>query len=156
MTRRNQKGSTMIEVALLAPVVAALVAGFVGVSLTFVRTMQVDQLTRKASEMAAGGADFDQESVRTQVYGLYGGKALQDRQAVLYVTHLVRDGNGYRKDKSFEMGRVNRWRSTADDSPETVVRLEPGEAAWVAEIWFDNDSVLSSVTPAELHARSVR
>ena len=145
----------MLEFALLAPVIAAFLAGFAGVSMTFVRTMQADQICRKAVQMAAGGADFDQESVKAEVYSLYGGHALQDRSAVLYLTHLVRESAGYRQAKSFALGRVKRWTSSAAGSPEDVVRLEPGEDAWVAEIWLDNDSILSSVTPKELHARSV-
>ena len=144
----------MLEFALLAPVIAAFLAGFAGVSMTFVRTMQADQICRKAVQMAAAGADFDQDAIRAGIYSLYGGRSLQDRSAVLYLTHVVRDAAGYRKAKSFALGRVNRWTSSAD-SPEGVIRLEPGEDVWIAEIWLDNDSILSSVTPRILHARSV-
>ena len=155
MSRRTQKGSTMLEFALLAPVVAALITGFVGVSLTFVRTLQADELCYKAVRMAAAGVNFDEDSTKEQVYNLYGGRVLQNRQGVLYITHIVREASGYRTAKSYEMGRVNRWNSSAAAVPESIVRLEPGEDAWVAEIWFDNPSVLSSVTPTTLHARSV-
>ena len=145
----------MLEFALLAPVFAAFLAGFAGVSMTFVRTMQADQLCRKAVQMATAGADFDQDPVKDQIYSLYGGEALQDRRGVLYVTHIVRDAAGYRKHQFFGIGRVNRWTSTAD-SPEDVIHLEPGEDAWVAEVWFENDSILSNISPKELHSRSVR
>ena len=144
----------MLECALLAPVIAALVAGFAGVGMTFVRTMQAGQICREAARMAAAGSDFDQETVRSQIYSLYGGKALQDRTGVLYLTHIVREAERYRKAKSFEFGRVNRWTSSAE-APESVISLEPGEDAWVDEIWFDNQSPLSRVTPKELHSRSV-
>lgn len=146
----------MLEFALLAPVIAALLAGFAGVSMTFVRTMQADQLCRKVAQMAASGVDFDQDAIKDQIYELYGGKALRDRQGVLYVTHVVRESAGYRTAQSFELGKRARWRSSLADSPESVIQLEPGEDAWVAEVWFDNDSILSSVTPKELHARVVQ
>ena len=144
----------MLEFALLAPVIAAFLAGLIGVSMTFVRTMQTDQICKKAVQMAVAGADFDSEFVKAEVYALYGGKALQDHNAVLYVTHIVREAGGYRKAQAFALGRVNRWASSAE-SPESVIALEPGEDAWVAEIWFDNDSILSNITPKQLHSRSV-
>jgi hypothetical protein len=156
MNLGNRKGSTMLEFALLAPVVAALLAGFVGVSMTFLRTLQADQLCRKAVEMAVGGVDLDLAENKALIFNLYGGKSLEDRQGVLYVTHIVRDAGGYRKIKSYEIGKIGRWESSADTgSPEQVIELEPGEDAWVSEIWLDNHSILSSVTPNELHARSV-
>lgn len=144
----------MLEFALIAPVVGAFLAGLIGVSMTFVRTMQADQICKKTVQMAAAGADFDAESVKAEVYALYGGKALQERNAVLYVNHVIREASGYRQAKSFALGRVNRWTSAAE-SPEDVIRLEPGEDAWIAELWFDNESILSVITPKELHARSV-
>ena len=145
----------MLEFALLAPVVAAFIAGLVGVSMTFVRTMQSDLICRKAAQMAAAGADLDQPAVRDEIYGLYGGKALRDHTGVLYVSQIVRDEAGYRRAKTFELGRVNRW-SSAAGTPDSVISLETGEHAWVAELWFDNDSIFSSLTPKELHARSIR
>ena len=144
----------MLEFALLTPVIAALIAGFAGVGMTFVRTLQADQICRQAAQMASAGADFDQDAVKAQIYGLYGGQALQDRTGALYVTHIVREATGYRKVRSFEFGRVNRWASAAD-VPEAVIILEPGEDAWIAEIWFDNESFLSWITPKQLHSRSV-
>lgn len=144
----------MLEMALLVPVVAALIAGVVGVSMTFVHTMQADQLCKKAVQMAASGADFDSEKVKAEVYALYGGKALQNHNAVLYVAHLVRDTTGSRVTQTYALGRVNRWKSAAD-SPDQVIPLEPGEDAWVAEVWYDNDSILSTITPKEIHSRSV-
>ena len=155
MTRvHQQRGSTMLEFALLAPVFAAFLAGLVGVSMTFVRTMQSDQICKKTVQMAAAGADFDQDSVRAEVYALYGANALEDRKAVLYVTHIVREESGYRKAQQYAFGRVNRWTNSAD-TPESVLPLEPGEDAWVAEIWVDNDSLLGVVAPKELHSRAV-
>ena len=145
----------MLEFALLTPVIAALIIGFAGVSMTFVRTLQADQICQQAARMAAGGADLDQEPVKAAIYNLYGGKALQDRAGVLYVTHIVREeAGGYRKDKAFQFGRVNRWPSAAD-SPESVISLEPGEGAWITEVWFDNDSLVSRITPRDLHSRTV-
>lgn len=141
---------------MLAPVLAALLAGFFSVSLTFVRTLQADEICRKAAEMAAGGADFNQTPVKAQIFDLYGGKALEERRGVLYVTHIVRDANGYHGTQSYELGKLGRWRSTAETSPDRIVELEPGEDAWFAELWLDNGSVLASVTPSELHARCVR
>ena len=151
----RRRGSTLLEFALLAPVFAALLAGFVSVSLTFVRTLQVDQICRKAAEMAASGADFDQDPIKAQIYNLYGGKAIEDRQAVLYVTHIVRDTAGYRSTKSYGIGKISRWQSSAETTPDQMIELEPGEDVWVAEMWLDNRSILASVTPNELHARSV-
>ena len=144
----------MIEFALLAPVIAAFLAGLVGVSMTFVHTLQADQLCRKAVQMAAAGADFDQQAARAEIYALYGGKAIQDHNAVLYISHIVRETSGYRKAKSYQIGRVNRWTSSAD-KPESLISLEPGEDAWVAEIWSDNDTILATVGPKELHSRSI-
>lgn len=154
MNRR--RGSTLLEFALLAPVLAALLAGFFSVSLTFIRTLQADEICRKGAEMAAAGADFNQPSIRAQIFDLYGGKAIEQRQGALYVTHIVRDAGGYHRSQSYELGSISRWRSTAETSPDRIVELEPGEDAWFAELWLDNRSVLSSVTPVELHARCVR
>ena len=145
----------MLEFALLSPVVAVLLAGFAGVSLTFVRTLQADELCSQAAQMASAGADLDQDAVRDQIYNLYGGKALQERRGALYVTHIVRDAGGYQKAKSYEIGNLARWHGSTE-SPEQVIALEPGEDAWIAELWLDNDTILSSVTPSELHARTVR
>ena len=153
--RTRQRGSTMLEFALLTPVIAALIIGFAGVSITFVRAMQADQICQQVARMAAGGANFDQERVKAEIYNLYGGKTLQDRAGVLYVTHIVREASGgYRKDKVFQFGQVNRWPSAAD-LPESVISLELGEGAWVTEVWFDNDSLVSRITPRDLHSRSV-
>ncbi len=144
----------MLEFALLAPVAGAFLIGLTSVSMTFVHTMQADQLCRKAVKMAAAGADFDKEEIRSEIYGLYGGNALQDRTAVLYVTHIGRESSGYRKIRSYELGRVNRWTSSAN-TPEKLITLEPGEDAWIAELWFDNDTILSTVAPKEMHSRSI-
>jgi hypothetical protein len=147
----------MLEFALLIPVVVALLTGIVGVSITFIRTLQADQLCRKAVEMAAAGSDFDQAQTKAQIYELYGGKAIEERQGVLYVTHIVRDGSGgYRNEKSYGIGKIGRWQSTVEAAPDRVIELEPGEDAWVAEIWLENPSILASVTPNELHARSIQ
>jgi hypothetical protein len=145
----------MIEFALLAPVVAALLVGFVGVSITFVRTLQADQLCRKAVEMAAAGSDFDQDQTKAQIYNLFGGKAIEDRQGVLYVTHITRDASGYHNAKSYGIGKIGRWQSTVESTLDRVIELEPGEDVWVAELWLDNSSILASLTPKELHARSI-
>ncbi len=146
----------MLEFALITPVIAALIVGFAGVSMTFVRALQADEISQQTAHMAVGGADFDQEAVKAQIYGLYGAKMLQDRNGVLYITHIVREATGgYRKDKEFQFGRVNRWPNAASESPEAVITLEPGEGAWVTEVWFDNDSLTSRITPLQLHARSV-
>ena len=144
----------MLEFALLSPVVAALLAGFAGVSMTFVRTLQADQLCRQAVQMAASGADFDQDETRNQLYNRYGGRQLQERRGVLHLTHIERDAGGYRATRSFEIGNTKSSHLVME-SPGQVIRLESGEDAWIAELWLDNDVVLSSVTPSELHARAV-
>jgi hypothetical protein len=142
----------MLEFALLSPVLAVLLAGFTAVSLTFVRTLQADQLCAQAAQMASTGVDFDPE----QLYRAYGGDALRERRGALYLTHIMRDAGGYRKDKSYEAGNTARWPASPESSYEKTIQLEPGEDAWVAELWLENETLLSSVTPDQLHAKVVR
>ena len=150
----STKGSTMLEFALLAPVLAALLAGTVSVSMTFVRTLQADDLCRRAAQMAASGADFEQDQTRNQFFALYGGKTLEEKNGVLYLSHIVREAARYRLDKTYSTGNTRRWKANSE-APEQLIQLEPGEDAWVAEIWIDNTSILFGITPKEVHARNV-
>jgi hypothetical protein len=104
--------------------------------------------------MAASGADFEQDQIRNQFFSLYGGKTLEDKNGVLYLTHIVREATGYRLDKSYSAGNTRRWKPNSDAAAQGI-QLEPGEDAWVAEIWIDNTSILSALTPKEVHARNV-
>ena len=139
---------------MLAPVLAALLTGVTGVTLTVVRTLEADDLSRKATEMAAAGTDFDSDQGRAQFFSIYGAKTVEEKNGVLYLNHIVREAAGYRIDKSYSAGNTRRWKLTAD-APEKWIQLEPGEDAWVGEIWIDNGSPLMGLTPTEVHARRV-
>ena len=144
----------MIEFAMLMPVIAALVAGFAGVGVTFLRSLQAEELCRTAVRLAASGADLTQENSKQKLFSAYGGATLAKDEGVVFLRHIVRDGGGYRIEKHLAAGNNFRWHEPAD-TPQSVVQLEPGEDAWVADIWIATNAI-GGIAPEDVHARFVQ
>lgn len=150
---RRRRGSTLIEFALILPVGVALLAGGMSMGLACLRTMEAGQLARNITLLADSGVDFGSPDGVKQVIAEGRDLGVESGRAVVYITRIVREPAGFRVDRKFEVGATSRWSSTLA-RPEDAVELEPGESAWVVEVFAETGSFTPMVPPV-IKARSV-
>jgi hypothetical protein len=151
--RNRRRGSTLLEFAFVLPVGIALLVGGLSLGLMSVRTVQAGDLARQISLLADAGVDFGSPDGQQQMLEKGRGLGLESGKAVVYVTKLVCEPAGLRVDRTYHMGNTERWRSglwRLEDAAE----LEPGEQAWVVEVFAESGSVISML-PKTVKARSV-
>lgn len=150
--RQRRRGSAMIELALILPVLAVMTIGSFGVIIVAARAMQAGSVSRLAGALAASGTDLSTIEGKRQILEAARGLGLEKGDATLIVTEIIRDGSGYRLGRTLTIGNEVRWKSSITQ-PDTVIELEPGESAWVTEVVAD--SLRVGFGPAEVRARNI-
>jgi hypothetical protein len=149
----HRKGSTILEFAFVLPVAVTLLVGGMSLGIMCMRTMQAGDLARQVSLLADSGVDLGTSGGQQQVIEKGRGLGLESGKAVVYITKIVREPAGLRVDRSYHMGNYQRWRSglwRLEDAAE----LEPGEEAWVVEVFAESGSVVS-LLPKTVKAKNV-
>jgi hypothetical protein len=149
----NRRGSTILEFAFVLPLAVTLVVGGLSFGVMSVRTVQAGDLARQISLLADSGVDFGTPAGQRELVEKGRGLGLESGKAAVYITKLVCEPAGLRVDRAYHMGNVERWRSGLWRL-EDAAHLEPGEQAWVVEVFAESGSVVS-LLPHTVKARSV-
>ncbi|GEM_PF-3239984 len=150
---RRRRGSTILEFAFVLPVAVGLLVGGLSLGVMSVRTVLAGDLARQISLLADSGVDLGTAGGQQQMLEKGRGLGLESGKAVIYITKLVREPAGLRVDRTYQMGNTQRWRSGLWRL-EDAADLEPGEQAWVVEVFAESGSVVSML-PKTVKAKSV-
>lgn len=151
---RRQRGSTLVEFIFVLPVVVGLVVGGLSILTASVRTVLAGQLAKELLLLADTGVDFGGPGGQQQIVEKGRELGLEKGQAAVYLTRVVREPAGFRVDRSYHMGDTSRWHSGIVRPEDAGAQLEPGEAAWVVEVFADSGAFTSFV-PDTVKARNV-
>ncbi len=143
-----------MEFVFVLPIGVALLVGGLSIGTASLRTVQAGQYAKDVSLLADAGVDLGAPAGQQQIVELGKGLGLANGQAAVYITKVVREPAGFRVDRSYQMGATSRWASGLL-RPEDAAELEPGESAWVVEVFAESGTMISSLVPETVKARSV-